>query len=110
MCDIGENILQWSAEEVVIPYRSPIDGRLHRYFPDLKIKIKTPKGIETWVIEIKPSKETKAPKVQKRKTKGYLNAVETWGRNSSKWKAAETFCEERKYSFMIFTEKELKIR
>jgi hypothetical protein len=109
MCDLGENILEWSSEEVVIPYRSPLDGRVHRYFPDLKIKIKTPKGIETWIIEIKPFKETQEPRPQKRKTKGYIRTVETWAKNSSKWKSARTFCEDRKYSFKIFTERELKI-
>ena len=37
--DTTSSILKWSSEEVVIPYRSPIDGRRHRYFPDFWIKI-----------------------------------------------------------------------
>ena len=37
-CDRNEKIIEWGSEEVVIPYRSPIDGKLHRYFPDFYIK------------------------------------------------------------------------
>ena len=33
-CDINDNITEWGSEEVAIPYRSPIDNRIHRYFPD----------------------------------------------------------------------------
>ena len=39
-CDKNENILEWGSEEVVVPYRSPIDNRYHRYFPDFYIKVK----------------------------------------------------------------------
>ena len=33
-CDSNKNILEWGSEEVIVPYRSPIDNRYHRYFPD----------------------------------------------------------------------------
>ena len=36
-CDFNTNVIQWNSEEVVVPYRSPVDGRMHRYFVDLKI-------------------------------------------------------------------------
>ena len=39
-CDRNENILEWGSEEIVIPYRSPLDGRIHRYFPDFYIKVR----------------------------------------------------------------------
>ena len=47
--DGNDSILKWSSEEIVIPYRSPIDGKVHRYFPDFWVK--TSQG-ET-LIEIK---------------------------------------------------------
>ena len=39
-CDLNENILEWGSEEFYIPYISPIDKRVHRYFPDFIIKVK----------------------------------------------------------------------
>ena len=42
-CDNNPNILKWSSEEIIIPYRSPIDKRIHRYFPDFWIQIKNSK-------------------------------------------------------------------
>lgn len=109
MCDRGEKVLEWSSEEVVIPYKSPIDGRYHRYFPDFKVKMKTAEGSEVWIVEVKPFKETVQPKVQKRRTKRYINEVMTWGKNSAKWEAAEEWCADRGYVFKIITENELKV-
>ena len=43
-------------------YRSPIDNRPHRYFPDFYIKVKESTGvIKKYIIEIKPNKQTKPP-------------------------------------------------
>ena len=36
--DGNPSILSWASEEVIVPYKSPIDGRWHRYFPDFVIK------------------------------------------------------------------------
>ena len=44
-CDRNSSVLEWGSEEIVIPYRSPIDGRAHRYYVDFYIKI-TPKSNE----------------------------------------------------------------
>lgn len=109
-CDSNTNIVKWSSEEIVIPYRSPIDNRFHRYFPDfyLKYKDNTGKMIEK-VVEIKPAKQVQEPKVQKRKTKKYVTEVVTYAKNQAKWLAAEEFCKDRKWKFQILTEKELGI-
>lgn len=115
-CDEHSEVLEWSSEEVVIPYVSPIDGRRHRYFPDFRIKIKTKDGtIKTLLIEIKPDKETKPPSVSKKLTKtgklsrSYLREVETWGKNSAKWKAAKEYCDDRGYEFLVMTENHLGV-
>ncbi len=109
-CDSNNNIVKWSSEEIVIPYRSPIDNRFHRYFPDfyLKYKDNTGKMIEK-VVEIKPAKQVQEPKVQKRKTKKYVTEVVTYAKNQAKWMAAEEFCKDRKWKFQILTEKELGV-
>jgi hypothetical protein len=109
--DDNPNVLKWSSEEVIVPYKSPLDGRYHRYFPDFLIRIKNKQGqLETIMIEVKPYKETKEPKPQKRLTKNYLYEVKTWSINKSKWEAAIEFCKDRKWKFMIITEKELGIK
>jgi len=109
--DENPNVLKWSSEEVIVPYKSPLDGRYHRYFPDFLIRVKNKHGnLETIMIEVKPLKETKEPKPQKRLTKNYLYEVKTWSINKSKWEAAIEFCKDRKWKFMIITEKELGIK
>jgi hypothetical protein len=42
--DDNPNVLKWSSEEVIVPYKSPLDGRYHRYFPDFLIRIKNKQG------------------------------------------------------------------
>lgn len=108
--DENANVLEWSSEELVIPYRSPVDNRVHRYYPDFKLKAKSKEGlIKTIVVEIKPEKETKEPWKQKKITRRYITEVMTWGVNSSKWAAAREFCENRGWEFQIMTETDLGI-
>jgi hypothetical protein len=107
--DIDENILKWGSEEVVVPYRSPIDGKIHRYFVDFYIKYINNEGqIEESLIEVKPYKQCKAPKKRKKVTRKYITEVKTWGINSAKWKAAQKFCDNRGWKFAIWNEKVIK--
>lgn len=104
-CDTKDAVLEWGSEELFIPYKSPIDGRMHRYFVDFVIKTKNKEGFnETRLIEIKPKKQCSAPSKPKRKTKNYLNEVKTWCINSAKWSAAKEFAENRGWKFQIITE------
>ena len=110
-CDLNESILEWGSEEFYIPYISPLDNRVHRYFPDFIIKVKESTGqIKTYVIEVKPKKQTRPPKTPKRKTKSYLYECKTYAVNQAKWKAAVEFCEDRRIKFKIITEDELGIK
>ena len=108
-CDTREQILEWGSEEICLPYRSPVDNRIHRYFPDFYIKVNENGIIKKYLIEIKPKKQTVEPKVQKRKTKGYIYEVVEYAKNQAKWKAAKEFCEDRQWQFKIITEDELGI-
>lgn len=109
--DRHPQIISWSSEETVIPYRSPIDNRMHRYFMDFKItKINTDGTRETILIEVKPKVQTQPPKVQSKVTKRYLTEVHNWGINSAKWEAAEKYCRERGWKFMIMHEDHLGIK
>jgi hypothetical protein len=110
-CDNNQNILEWGSEEIVVPYRSPLDNRYHRYFPDFYIKVKESSGkIKKMIIEIKPQRQCVEPKVQKRKTKAYIYEVVEYAKNQAKWKAAEEWCLDRGYEFKVLTENELGIK
>ena len=109
-CDKNDNILEWASEEIAIPYRSPIDNRVHRYFPDFYMKVKETNGkIKNYVIEVKPAKQTIPPKKPKRQTKGYIREAYEYARNQAKWKMAKEFCADRQWEFKVVTEKELGI-
>ena len=110
-CDRNENILEWGSEEIAIPYKSPIDNKWHRYFPDFYIKYKDSKGkIKRSIIEIKPFKQTQQPPLQEKKTKSYVYEVTQYVTNQAKWAAADEFCKDRLWEFKVFTEKELGIK
>ena len=109
-CDHNQNILEWGSEELALPYRSPIDGRIHRYFPDFYIKVKESTGqIKKYLIEVKPKRQTVEPAVQKRKTKQYIYEVVEYAKNQAKWKATKEFCKDRLWEFKIITEDDLGI-
>ena len=106
--DKTPSVLKWSSEEIVVPYKSPIDKRIHRYFPDFWIKIKKENGLtECVLIEVKPKKQLTQPKKPKRITRRYLSEVYTFGVNEAKLKAATEYCSDRKWRFKIITEDHL---
>ena len=109
--DSHDNIVKWGSEELIIPYRSPMDNRVHRYFPDFIVDARGQDGVvRRSIVEIKPAAQSKPPEPQQKATKKYLREVYTWGINSAKWKAAENYCKDRGWSFVVLTEKELDIR
>jgi hypothetical protein len=110
-CDSNKNILEWGSEEFFIPYKSPIDNRYHRYFPDFYIKVRENNGqVKKYVIEIKPKKQCIEPKVQKIKTKSYIREVCEYAKNQAKWEAATEYCKDRMVEFKVLTENELGIK
>ena len=109
-CDDKKNILQWSSEEVIVPYRSPIDNRMHRYYVDFLVTSINRNGIkETLLIEVKPKRQCKPPKKKSRVTKGYIKEVKAWGINSAKWEAATEYAENKGWKFIILTEDDLLV-
>ena len=109
--DNNPSILKWQSEEIIIPYVSPVDNRVHRYFPDFYIKVQENTGlVKTYLIEVKPLKQTQKPKKPKRQTKNYLREVYEYAKNQAKWKAADDFCKDRLWEFKVMTEKELGIK
>ena len=106
-CDTNPDIISWASEELSVKYRSPIDQKVHRYFPDFLVKTSSGKKV---MIEIKPAIQCKPPKPRSRKTKRYLQEQLTFIKNISKWRAAKEYCSDNGLEFKIMTEKELNIK
>jgi|TARA_S200002703_G_C3779224_1_gene240061 hypothetical protein len=110
-CDQNANIIEYGSEEFFIPYISPVDNRIHRYYPDFIIKVRhKDKSIKRYVVEVKPDKQTRPPKQGKRVTKSFIYETKTYAVNQAKWKAAQEWCKDRLLEFKIITEKELGIK
>ncbi|PHS22111.1 MAG: head completion protein [Robiginitomaculum sp.] len=116
--DTHGNVTKWGSETLVIPYVSPLDNRIHRYFTDFyveRINRETSKK-EVIIIEVKPKAQTTPPDFTKKMTKAggirksYIREVKTWGVNEAKWKAAKAYCDDRGWVFQIMSEKELGIK
>ena len=99
--DENTSILKWSSEEIIIPYIHPFDNKLHNYFPDFLVQFNNNGLINTWVLEIKPKKQTF---LKENASKGDKMI---WAINSAKWKAADIYCKKHNMTFKILTEKEL---
>lgn len=107
-CDLNPSVLEWGSETIIIPYKSPVDSRIHRYFVDFYIKVKSKDGsITKYLIEIKPERFTKPPAIPERKTKRFIEEVFQYGVNQAKWTAANEFCLDRGLKFLVLTEKDI---
>lgn len=107
-CDNNDNIIEWGSEEIIIPYKSPLDKKVHRYFPDFYIKYVDTRGqARRVIIEVKPKKHLKPPPEPKRRTARWMNEVATYMINQAKFKAAGEYCKDRRYEFRILTEDHL---
>ena len=109
-CDHTEKVVEWSSEEIAIPYRSPKDNRYHLYFPDFYMKVRNTNGsIQSYLVEVKPKAQVEGPKPQAKKTKRYLTEVATYAINQAKWEAAREWCADRRLEFLILTEEHLNV-
>lgn len=110
-CDTRENVLKWASEEFSIPYVSPKDGKVHRYYPDFLVEFRDSNGkVKKQIIEVKPKRQTKPPERKSRVTKSYLYEAATYEINMAKWKAAGEFAKDNGIEFRIITEDELGIK
>lgn len=114
-CDMNPNVLSWSSENIVVPYRHPFKvttkglPKTARYYPDFLITVKNGKKLVKWLIEIKPYKETVQPRGIKKNRKSMIYEQKTWKVNRAKWRAAERYCKKMGWTFKIITEKELLV-
>ena len=107
--DDNDGVVWWASEEMNVKYISPVDGRVHRYFPDFVVKVRRKDNSSTiFMLEVKPEAQTKL-RQPKKVTKQYVNEAATYAVNQAKWKYAEEFCKDRGWVFRVVTEKDLGI-
>lgn len=106
--DDNLSVIRWSSEEIAIPYVSPVDNKVHRYFVDFYVEATGRDGeTKIMLLEVKPAGQTKQPDKPKRTTKRYITEVMTYGINQAKWDAAKKYCDKKGWEFKIITEQEL---
>lgn len=107
--DMNPNIIKWNSEQIEIRYLDPLTNKIRRYFPDFYMQALDKTGkTKNYIIEIKPDKEIRPPKMRgRKKEKTFLYEQKTWLKNEAKWKAAIHWCNANNFEFKILTEKEL---
>lgn len=101
--DFNEKVLEWSSEEIKIPYFNPIKNHRTLYYPDFWVKYENKYGeIVQELIEVKPLSQIKKPGPKATK---YQRC--TWIVNQSKWDAAFKFCRRSGMNFKILSEKSI---
>jgi len=109
-CDRNPQVIKWQSEETVVLYRCPTDNKVHRYYIDFRIQVrKKDNTLMTYLVEIKPEEQTKAPIFPGKRTKRYLTESFYFIKNQAKWKAAKSYAQDRGWEFIILTEKHLGI-
>lgn len=100
--DTNSNILQWASEEVGIPYISPIDNRMHTYYPDFMVRYIDANNREhVELLEVKPNSQSTL------ETARSLADRQALAVNAAKWQAATQWCKSKGIRFRVITENEI---
>jgi hypothetical protein len=100
--DTTPAVKQWASEEFSVPYLSPIDSKVHQYYPDALVVYQDKFGnMKKEIIEVKPYKETV---LSNRSTDRDKLAFMI---NQAKWKAAAIFAASQGMTFRVITEKSM---
>lgn len=100
--DSKESVIKWGSEEITVPYLSPIDNKVHQYYPDFIVVYKNKSGeLIKEIVEVKPLHESDPKFAKSDRSKDALLV------NEAKWKAASIFCEQNGMTFRVLTEKSI---
>ena len=102
-CDSNKNVTNWASESMSIPYRSPIDGKMHMYIPDFFVVYQNKYGKQlAEVVEIKPKKQSLIESRVASAKDRMIVAV-----NHAKWQSAMAYCKAQGFTFRVITEDDL---
>ena len=98
-CDSNKNVLYWASESFAIPYRSPLDGKIHQYIPDFFVVYENKSHqIKAEIVEVKPKSQTSLTEAKTRHDK--LHAIV----NQAKFLSATAYCKQHGYVFRVISE------
>lgn len=114
-CDMTPEIIKWGSEIFKINYVD-VNGKNRYYVPDFYLETnseKNPGMVNKFLIEIKPEKEIREPKIPQttlsaKRIKNLEYAVQTWLTNKHKWAYTVEWCKARDIRFWLVTEKHLE--
>jgi hypothetical protein len=102
-CDTHNNVTHWASEAIAIPYRHPMDGKVHNYIPDFFVVYQNKYGKSiAEVVEIKPKKQSLIESRSASAKDKIVVAI-----NHAKWQAAMAYCKIQGYTFRVITEDDL---
>lgn len=102
-CDKNDSVLQWASESISIPYRSPLDGKMHTYIPDFLVVYQNKYGKQiAEMVEIKPKKQSL---IESKVASARDRAVVAI--NHAKWAAAMAWCKAAGLTFRVVTEDDI---
>jgi len=108
--DNNDNIVKWGSELVTVPYMSPLDGKIHRYFVDFYAEIAGQNGERKRIlIEVKPKKQLNPPKTEHRSKKTVMTETKQYVVNNAKFKAANAYATANGMLFYVFTEDDIQM-
>lgn len=110
--DLDPSVKRWAAESMKIEYISPVDKRIHRYFPDAYIE-KVVKGEQVKIIaEIKPLAFLTPPEKKQggtlKQRARYLENLKKYVIIQAKKRATEKYALKMGYKYLFITETYLK--
>ena len=107
--DLSKSVIKIASEKVIVPYYDTVRQKRRRYYVDLIVQYRNNHDeIFTKLIEIKSFTESIEPKKPKRMTENYKNSVATYITNTCKWEAATAYAEQKGWTFIVLTERDLK--
>ena len=108
--DNNPNVIRWGSELVQVPYLSPKDGNIHRYFVDFYAETVSQSGVRSkCLIEVKPLKKLSAPKTRNRSQKTITTETVEYAVNMAKFEAATAYAKMNGMRFDIFTEEDIEM-
>ena len=109
-CDHTEKVVEWSSEEIAIPYRSPKDNRYHLYFPDFYMKVRNTNGsIQSYLVESEPKAQVEGPQSSSKEDQTIPNGGRDLCHQPSEMGSSERILQGQLWQFKIITERELKV-
>jgi hypothetical protein len=110
-CDKEPGVTEWSYESVMVPYDSPVDSMRHQYYPDFLVSVTPGNGNPSYkaLIEVKPAEmipsEATFKKANTRKNPVVRERmIQELYINGAKFQAAEKYCSDRGWKFILATE------